>query len=199
MHHNNNRTLLDAPVVGTATTLVPSPVVATTPAPTTTSPTALPATSSPAIPVTTAVNGAAVVTTVAAAGSVTRSATGVVTSVNGTPVMAANGSIRGSVQWGANGAPPSLMKGSPAVVATSQQGSAALKPTSVHGSLQQGSQQHQPMQAPGMSSMLPEPMLPTTQPVDTKQEIVENYLNSLPQNMPSASQGNQMHFMGNGR
>ena len=54
------------------------------------------------------------------------------------------------------------------------------------------------MLAPVMAPMLPEPMLPSTQPVDTKQEIVENYLNSLPQNLPTSTANRMGHFM-NGR
>ena len=53
------------------------------------------------------------------------------------------------------------------------------------------------MLAPVMAPMLPEPMLPSTQPVDTKQEIVENYLNSLPQNLPTSTANRMGHFMNN--
>ena len=78
------------------------------------------------------------------------------------------------------------------------------KVASVQGSAQkQGSQQQQgsqqgPMLAPVMAPMLPAPILPSTQPVDTKQEIVENYLNSLPQNLPTSTANRMGHFM-NGR
>jgi hypothetical protein len=46
---------------------------------------------------------------------------------------------------------------------------------------QQQQQQFQQLQ------QLPEPLIPLSQPIDTKQEIVENYLNSLP---PPATQEN---------
>ena len=86
--------------------------------------------------------------------------------------------------------------GSPMAKVASVQGSAQKQGSGPHQ--QQGSQQG-PMLAPVMAPMLPEPMLPSTQPVDTKQEIVENYLNSLPQNLPtSGTTANRMgHFMNN--
>ena len=74
------------------------------------------------------------------------------------------------------------------------------KVASLQGSAhQQGSGPHQQgsQQGPMLAPMLPEPMLPTTQPVDTKQEIVENYLNSLPQNLPTSTANRMGHFMNN--
>ena len=82
---------------------------------------------------------------------------------------------------------------SPMAKVASVQGSAQKQGSGPH---QQGSQQG-PMLAPVMAPMLPEPMLPSTQPVDTKQEIVENYLNSLPQNLPTSTANRMGHFMNN--
>ena len=84
--------------------------------------------------------------------------------------------------------------GSPMAKVASVQGSAQKQGSGPHQ--QQGSQQG-PMLAPVMAPMLPEPMLPSTQPVDTKQEIVENYLNSLPQNLPTSTANRMGHFMNN--
>jgi len=55
---------------------------------------------------------------------------------------------------------------------------------------QQQQQQFQQLQ------QLPEPLIPLSQPIDTKQEIVENYLNSLP---PPATQENLNLTNGNAR
>ena len=84
---------------------------------------------------------------------------------------------------------------SPMGKVASVQGSAQKQGSGPHQQ-QQGSQQG-PMLAPVMAPMLPEPMLPSTQPVDTKQEIVENYLNSLPQNLPTSTANRMGHFMNN--
>ena len=55
------------------------------------------------------------------------------------------------------------------------------KPASVQGSFTGQQQQQQPFQ-PTLPTLpqLPEPLIPLSGPIDTKQEIVENYLNSLP-------------------
>ena len=77
------------------------------------------------------------------------------------------------------GKPPSLSQGGkPPSLSQGQ------KPPSAHGSFsQQQPQQHsfQPT-----LPQLPEPLIPLSHPIDTKQEIVENYLNSLP---PPAQNG----------
>jgi hypothetical protein len=203
---NNNRTLLDAPVANGATTLVPTPVLATSTTPLTATAAAVPTATSPAGPTTTTAPipaaGAAVTTTMAQ-GSVRGSVqgSGALKAPNGAVIMA-NGSVRGSLQ-GANGAVPgslqgavpgSLRAGSGAILAPK---TASIPPASVHASVQgSGQLLQQPMQQSMQQPLLPEPMLPSSQPVDTKQEIVENYLNSLPQNLPPASSGGH-HFMGN--
>ena len=84
---------------------------------------------------------------------------------------------------------------SPLAKVASVQGSAQKQGSGQQHHLQ-GSQQG-PMLAPVMAPMLPEPMLPSAQPVDTKQEIVENYLNSLPQNLPTSTANRMGHFMNN--
>ena len=219
-HNNNNRTLLDAPVVGAATTLVPSPVVATTVpdptkptddataatvAPTSTSPAAAATSTTPAVAATTTVAGS--VAGSAKPGATPGSATGSVKpAANGGPALAngsvqrqangsvqrqANGSVRGSVQRSTGGPMPTIAA-SPMGKVASVQGSAQKQ-----GSQQQQGSQQGPMLAPVMAPMLPEPMLPSTQPVDTKQEIVENYLNSLPQNLPTSTANRMGHFMNN--
>ena len=206
-------------MVGAATTLVPSPVVATTVADPTKpidDATAAPTSTSPAAPVTSTTPAVAATTTVAGSvagsgkpGATPGSATGSGKPVaNGGAVVAngsiqhgsvqrqANGSARGSVQRSTGGPMPTIAA-SPLAKVASVQGSAQKQGSGQQHHLQ-GSQQG-PMLAPVMAPMLPEPMLPSAQPVDTKQEIVENYLNSLPQNLPtSGTTANRMgHFMNN--
>ena len=89
----------------------------------------------------------------------------------------------------------STIAASPLAKVASVQGSAQKQGSGQQHHLQ-GSQQG-PMLAPVMAPMLPEPMLPSAQPVDTKQEIVENYLNSLPQNLPTSTANRMGHFMNN--
>ena len=77
------------------------------------------------------------------------------------------------------GKPPSLSQGQ--------------KPPSAHGSFTNQPQTHtfQPT-----LPQLPEPLIPLSHPIDTKQEIVENYLNSLP---PAGAQNGGMNLSNGSR
>merc|ERR1711923_609060 len=79
------------------------------------------------------------------------------------------------------GKPPSVTQGSQKPPSLSQ----GQKPPSIPGSFtNQQAAQSQPFQP--TLPQLPEPLIPLSHPIDTKQEIVENYLNSLP---PPATNG----------
>ena len=147
----------------------------------------------------TAVNGdVAVTTTEAVITTATATSTAAAGAVTTDCVMSNMGSgTKGGVVPSQNGSiahthkppsltqsqkPPSLLQGQkPPSLSQGQ------KPPSVPGSFTQGQQPSQPFQ-PTLPTLpqLPEPLIPMSHPIDTKQEIVENYLNSLP---PPATNG----------
>lgn len=176
VNQNDNKTLMDAPV--------PSPVKD-------------PTDKAEKLEAETEVTTAAAVTTgVTSTAAVTTDAMSQQGSAAPAPVttQSHNGSIAHSVQkppsvagtvkppsLSQGGKPPSLSQGGKPP-SLSQGGkppslSQGQKPASAHGSFTNQPQTHsfQPT-----LPQLPEPLIPLSHPIDTKQEIVENYLNSLP-------------------
>ena len=87
------------------------------------------------------------------------------------------------------GKPPSLSQGGkPPSLSQGQ------KPPSAHGSFT--NQQPQTHTFQPTLPQLPEPLIPLSHPIDTKQEIVENYLNSLP---PAGAQNGGMNLSNGSR
>ena len=169
VNQNENKTLMDAPV--------PSPVKDTAAEPTATSETAV----TTAEAVTTTTTAAIAAEGSLANGSAGKAAAAVVTqSVNGsiTHSQQKPPSVTGTVKppsLSQGGKPPSVTQGSQKPPSLSQ----GQKPPSVPGSFtNQQAPQSQPFQP--TLPQLPEPLIPLSHPIDTKQEIVENYLNSLP-------------------
>ena len=116
-----------------------------------------------------------------------------------------NGSITHSAQKPPSVAgtakPPSLSQGGkpPSLVPGSQGGkpsslSQGQQPPSAHGSFT--NQQPQTHSFQPTLPQLPEPLIPLSHPIDTKQEIVENYLNSLP---PAGAQNGGMNLSNGSR
>ena len=179
LNQNEGKTLMDAPVPSPTKEAVPvsDEAVVSTGEPVTTTATA-----------TTTVAGGGVTTdcVMSNVGSLTKGGGAV-------PTQSQNGSIThtqkaASLSQGQK--PPSLMNGQkpPSLLQGQSQKPPSLtggqKPPSVPGSFTQGQQQPQPFQP--TLPQLPEPLIPMSHPIDTKQEIVENYLNSLP---PPATNG----------
>ena len=176
VNQNDNKTLMDAPV--------PSPVKdptdkaekleaeteVTTAAAVTTGVTSTPAVTTDAMsqqgsaapaPVTTQSHNGSIAHSVQKPPSVAGTVKPPSLSQGGKPPSLSQGGKPPSLSQG--GKPPSLSQGQ--------------KPASAHGSFTNQPQTHsfQPT-----LPQLPEPLIPLSHPIDTKQEIVENYLNSLP-------------------
>ena len=173
VNQNDNKTLMDAPV--------PSPVTSVAPVTTDAA-----VTSEQVTTTTTTTTTAAAVSSEcvlsngepAAAPVYTQSHNGSIPHSQQKPPSIA-GTVKPPSLSQHGGQPPSLTQGQKPPSLTQGQ-----KPPSIPGS-KQGSfinqQQQQPFQ-PTLATLpqLPEPLIPMSHPIDTKQEIVENYLNSLP-------------------